>query len=103
MRTRSLNWSGVGIYTVAGLRKASRRLDRHRVGVAKVLAEMKRGASLYLQHTNGRALWSLSTGVFLTAEVAALVIARPEVVAVGDGLFRNIPGQTWRYAEEETR
>jgi hypothetical protein len=98
---RTVHWPGAGIYTVTGLRNANRRLDRRRAGVGRVLGEMKRGASLHLQHANGRALWSLSTGVFITSEVAALIIARPEVVAVGDGLFRNVPGQTWRYAEED--
>jgi hypothetical protein len=88
-----------GIPTPAGLRQINRRADRKRDGVALVLTEMKRGAALRLQYQDGRAIWSLSSGSFVTAEIAKLVTARSEVVACGDVLFLDMPSQTWRYAD----
>jgi hypothetical protein len=86
------------IHTAAGLHNASRRADRKRAGVAHFLAEMKRGASLHLKYANGgRALWSLSNGQFVPADVAALLINDASVVSVGDALFPDtMPSQTWR-------
>ena len=43
---------------------------------------------LHLQYEHGRAL---------PTDVAALVIANASVAPVGDALFSNMPGQTWRH------
>jgi hypothetical protein len=81
--------------------RRSRRLDRHQLGVGHVLDAMKRGAALHLHYQNGRALWSLSSGPFVTADIAAIVITKPSVVPVDVALFLGVPGQTWRFAEQQ--
>jgi hypothetical protein len=55
------------------------------------------GAKLHLHYEHSRPIWGLSTGEFVPADVAALVISNPAVVSVGDSLFRDLPGQTWRW------
>jgi hypothetical protein len=79
-----------------------RRLNRMRDqrSALKVFEKMRRGVTLHLQHSNGRDLWSLSDGKFVSAAVARLVIANAFVVPAGDGLFEGVPGQSWRMCEE---
>jgi hypothetical protein len=88
------------IPTVSSLRRSRRRLDRHQLSVGGVLDAMERGAALHLHYQNGRALWSLSSGPFVTADIAAIVISKPCVVSVDVALFLGVPGQTWRFAEQ---
>ena len=58
------------------------------------------GASLHLSYERGRALWRLSTGQFVRPDVAAVLTASPNVIAVGDFLFPNVvASQTWRYRQ----
>ena len=38
-----------------------------------------------------------AAGDGVQSEVAALVIVRANIVSVGDGLFRNVPGQTFKF------
>jgi hypothetical protein len=40
----------------------------------------------------------LSDGSSVTDGVAKVVVADPRVVGVGDALFENMPGQTWRWS-----
>jgi hypothetical protein len=89
--------SPLGIQTLAQLQQANRRLDRFRREVNRTLTAMKAGASLHLEYVRGRGLWKLSNGSFVTPEAAAIVIASDAVVGVGDSLFPDHPGQTWRY------
>jgi len=91
-------WRDVS-YSLADVQRVARRAERRRAAVARTLAAMKRGASLHLQHTNGRPLWSLSDGRFVAADVAELVVQRPEITDCGGSLFHNMPGQVWRYVE----
>jgi hypothetical protein len=50
-----------------------------------VLTQMLRGASLCLHYARGgKAVWLLSPGGEVPPEVAALVIAHPDVCGVGD-------------------
>jgi len=58
---------------------------------------MQRGAVLNLEYRNGRSDWRLSSGPFITREIAAIVTASSFIVAASDGLFPDHPGQTWRY------
>jgi hypothetical protein len=90
-------WPGTGIHTVSSLRRSSRRLDRQRQAVEGAIATMRAGGTLHLQFGPTREWWVLSNGWIVTPEVAAIVIKRPNIVAVGAGLFRNSLGQTWRY------
>jgi hypothetical protein len=89
----------MSIPTVASLRRQLGRVDRRRAGAARVRTAMLRGASLHLHFERGRPLWRLSTGIFVTDEVAKLVIAQPDIVGCGDSLFHNFPSQTWRHIE----
>jgi hypothetical protein len=89
----------LGIQTLTQLQVANRRLDRRRAGVNKLLAAIRRGASLHLSYQNGQPLWQLSTGEFVPSDVAEIVIKAPDVVSVGDALLPNHPAQTWRSAK----
>jgi len=94
-------------YTSDYRRKTNRRLDRtnerrrqHRDEVDRVLRKMTAGAALRRTNRRHRVLWSLSTGEFITSEVAASVLADRRVVGVGDSLFGSELSQTFRYVEE---
>ena len=90
----------LGIQTPAQLQQANRRLDHFRRDTNRTLSAMRRdGASLHLSYEHGRALWRLSTGQFVRP-AAAVLIASPNVIAVGDSLFPDVPSQTWRYAND---
>jgi len=57
-----------------------------------------------LMFLNGRPVWRLSSGVFITTEVADVVIKDRRVFGCGDGLFAGHPihhSQTWRFCDEE--
>jgi hypothetical protein len=70
------------------------RVDRRRLEVEVVLAAMRGGAALHCHYQNGRQLWWLSSGPFVSADVAA----KTDLVApVGDALFADVPSQTWRW------
>jgi hypothetical protein len=77
------------------------RLARQRAGVARVLNALKAGASLHLAYQDGRATWRLSPGPPVTPEIAGVITHSPNVVALGDSLFPNHPGQTWRYVNDQ--
>jgi hypothetical protein len=61
---------------------------------------MQCGQSLNLSFERGMRRWLLSDGSSVTDAVAKIVTADPRVVGVGDALFKNMPGQTWRYVED---
>jgi hypothetical protein len=77
------------------LRRTSRKVGR----TNQVLAAMRSGQSLHLQHRDGRPLWSLSGGRSVAADVAAIVIRHALVVPADTALFTNLPGQSWEYAK----
>jgi hypothetical protein len=90
----------MAIPTVAELRRKHRRLDRRRASAATVMARLQRGASLNLSFERGLRRWCLSDdGTSIPEAVAKIIIADHRVVGVGDALFRNLPSQTYRYAE----
>ena len=62
---------------------------------------MRRGASLNLTYGPGREWWTLSNGQSVAADVAANLIARPDIQAVGDTLFPNTKSQTWEYLKPQ--
>jgi hypothetical protein len=96
---RAIRWPSASIHTAASLQRSNRQLSRRSAGAAQVLSAMKRGATLHLHYQDGRPIWRLSTGPFVTSEAAAIVTASNVVVGVGDSLFPNHPGQTWRYVQ----
>ena len=85
-----------GVHTASELRRSTRRLDRRLASVDQILGAW-RGEALHLQYENGRPRWSLSGGRSVAADVAAIVIVNASVAPVGDALFSNMPGQTWRH------
>jgi hypothetical protein len=85
--------------TAQSLQLQRRRVDRRGSGAARVRTAMIRGATLYLHHERGRPLWLLSTGASVPDDVARAVVTFPDIVSCGDGLFCNVPGQSWRYVE----
>ena len=74
-----------------------RRTSRLAKRIDQALGAMRAGQSLHLQHRNGNALWSLSDGRSVTADVAALVISHARVEPADAALFSDLPGQTWRH------
>jgi hypothetical protein len=87
------------IHTPASLRTTNRRLAR-RVGRLEkadaVLAEMRAGAALHLQHTKHGPCWTLSNGRPVSDTIAKLVVASASVEGVGDALFEGYLAQTFR-------
>jgi hypothetical protein len=91
--------SGVGVQTLDQLQRKHRRLDRNRKGVTVVLAKMQRGQVLHLSFEQGTRRWLLSDGTYVSNELAMIVTADRRVQSVGDALFKNMPGQTWRWSD----
>jgi hypothetical protein len=94
--------SPLGIHTLAQLQQANRRLDHLRRDTNRALSAMRRdGAALHLSYERGRALWGLSTGQFVRPDVAAVLIASPNIATVGDSLFPDVvASQTWRFTDD---
>jgi hypothetical protein len=96
---RRATWPTSVIYTPRELDRKRRSLDRRNCSAAQVIGQMRDGgATLHLSHSP-RPHWRLSSGEFVTDEVARAVIALPAVVDVGDALFAGELGQTFRFAE----
>ena len=76
------------------------RLARQRASITRVLNALKAGAALHLAYQDGRAIWRLSPGPPVTSEIASVITHSPNVVALGDSLFPDHPGQTWRYVSD---
>jgi hypothetical protein len=81
--------------TPSSLAATHRRRDRLNAQVDRVLAAMRRGACLHLSHAPRRH-WRLSTGEFVTEQVARAVIAAPSIIDVGDTLLVGELSQTYR-------
>jgi hypothetical protein len=95
----------MNIPTPVSLRRLHRKLDRQRLKAGElhaeaqvVLARMFEGECLRLTFIRRSGpTWQLSpSGKPVPDEVAKVVIADPEVVSTGDGLFADGPAQTWR-------
>jgi hypothetical protein len=79
--------------------RPNRQLSRRSADASRVLSAMQAGACLHCSYERGRAIWKLSTGIFITQEVANTVTNSPHVFDIDDSLFPGHPGQTWRYAQ----
>jgi hypothetical protein len=65
---------------------------------AAVIVESMRSRGLVLLRTFGKQTrWSLSSGASIPPAVAEAVVEHPNIVACGDGLFRDGPSQTFRH------
>jgi hypothetical protein len=73
------------------------RGDRLKLKTNTVLARMRAGECLILEHRWFGRCWSLTNGEPVDDEVAKAVVRSPRVVGVGDSLFKNCPSQTWRW------
>lgn len=100
-KSATATWPKASISIPRILANQNRRRDQRNANVEAVLAAMRKGARLHLSHSP-RPHWRLSSGEFVTSETAREVTAHPNVAGVGDALFQNVPGQTWRFVEEET-
>jgi hypothetical protein len=97
---RKATWPNPSIHTPGSLARKARSLDRKIRDLEPALAELRRGAALHLSYSPQRQ-WRLSSGAFLTDEVARQLITRPEILAVGDCLFDQSLSQTWRHTTEK--
>ena len=98
----------MNIPTPASLRRLHHKLDRQRLKAGAlhakaqaVLNRMHEGQSLHF-HFDRRfgPTWQLSpSGERVPDEVAPVVLADPDVVSTGDGLFAEGPAQTWRWSD----
>jgi hypothetical protein len=98
---RTAHWPGA-IRTARDLQKLNRRLTRRRTSAAQAINAMKNGAALLMFYEHGRAVWKLSSGLFITPEVAATVTHNPHVAGTGDCLFGDAgTSQTYRWIDLE--
>jgi hypothetical protein len=100
MPRKTATWPKTSIHTAPALAHKARRLDRRNHSVEGVLAAMRQGASLHLSFSP-RPHWRLSTGTWLTDEMARTLINLPNATAVGDALFAGELSQTFRYTSED--
>jgi superfamily II DNA or RNA helicase len=104
---KAIRWSD-SVHTPRSRRLLAQRLGRRRRRRLDVQAEarhvidlMSEGARLNLAYDRRRqVVWHLSVvGVEVPDEIARVVIASEQVVAVGDTLFEGMLSQTYRYCE----
>ena len=93
-------WRSASIHTPHEFVRKGRRLNRLNGDVERVIAAMRRGATLHRTHRPNSTRWSLSTGMPVSDEVARAVITRGDVVGVGDSLFGCELSQTCRFIEK---
>ena len=74
-----------------------KRLNLRRRAAAQVIDSMAKGVALHLTFVKSGSRWTLSTGTPVASDVALAVVNDDRVVGEDDGLFKNGPGQTWRY------
>jgi hypothetical protein len=99
MTKRAATWRSASIHTPRELARKGRRLDHVNSTAERVIAAMRRGASLHRTHRPNSTRWALNTGMPVSDEVARAVISRGDVVGVGDSLFDRGLSQTWRFTE----
>jgi hypothetical protein len=86
------------IPTVTTLQRQNNLIDRRRRAADRVIAAMRgENLSLHCSYEPAGAHWSLSDGRPVQRGIAELVTVATDIVSVGDGLFRNMPSQTYRF------
>jgi hypothetical protein len=82
--------------TPNSLRAVDKRLTKRRRAIDHALQAMRAGDGLCRSFENGRCVWHLTSGAFVSASAAEFLISMVNVVGADDCL---LPGhhQTWRY------
>jgi hypothetical protein len=80
--------------------KRVHRDDHLKMKPATVLAAMRKGEYLVLEHRWFGRCWCLSGGRPVDDVVAKAVIENHHVTGVGDALFKGVASQTWRWTED---
>jgi hypothetical protein len=85
--------------TTRGKRQHVRKKDRKKdkPTATTVLAAMRKGESLLLEHRWYGRCWVLSGGLRIDDALAKTVVKNRHVKGVGDSLFVGTPSQTWRW------
>jgi hypothetical protein len=84
--------------TITSLRQQQRRVDRRRLSADRVIAAMRNdGFALHCSFERSGDMWWLSNGTRVSPEVAKLLVINSNIVSVGDALFCNASGQTYRF------
>ena len=84
--------------TVKSLARQGAQLGRRQRAATSIIAAMRGGAALQLHFAASGPAWMLTDGTRVHDEVAKLVINHPDIIGCGDGLFRGLVSQTFRYA-----
>jgi hypothetical protein len=85
------------ISTVTTLQRQNNRIDRRRRAADRVIAAMhNEDLTLHCSYEPAGAHWWLGDGRPVQREIAELVAINADIVSAGDGLFRNMPDQTFR-------
>ena len=82
--------------TLASRRRREQRWKRD--AVKHVRTMRIRGLPLTLTYRNGTPHWRLGN-IHVEDGAAVIVIKHPNVVGVGDALFRDVRSQTYRFSE----
>jgi hypothetical protein len=90
------------IQTLATIRRARARADRHRNGAARAIGKMRAGATLHLCFTNSGPTWFLSDRTKVAPDIAKIITDDVNVAGAGDSLFPRSLGvsQTFRWIED---
>jgi hypothetical protein len=83
--------------TVTIPKRQNNLLDRRRRAADRVIAAMRdESLALRCSYQTSGAHWWLDDGRPVRREIAELVTVNADIVSDGDGLFRNMRGQTFR-------
>jgi hypothetical protein len=86
------------IPTVTALQRQNNLVDRRRRAADRVIVAMRdESLALHCSHEKSGTRWWLSDGRPVQPEIAKLVTIDANITSVGDGLFRNMPSQTYRF------
>jgi hypothetical protein len=88
----------ITVPTVSSLKRTRTRLSRNLLSADRVIAAMRNGQALHCSFEGNGERWWLSSGTRVSPAAAKLAIEHPDVVSTGDALFKNVRGQTFRFA-----
>jgi hypothetical protein len=75
------------IQALISIKRDRSRAERHRKGAARIISEMRQGATLHQHFTNAGSVWTLSDGNKVNSDVAKNVTGNLNVVGMGACLF----------------
>src|SRR5262249_623537 len=86
------------IPTVTTLQRQNNWVDRRRRAADRVIVAMRdENLTLHCSYEPAGAHWWLGDGRPVQREIAELVTVNADITSVGDGLFSNMPSQTYRF------